>query len=104
MPVIEIELTDEVYAALNEWRRTSTQPRPNPANPEQIIVEPVFPSVEAYLHEVIQQNVSSVLTGRYELAPVRQIREQMQALENQLKEAQAKVVAVRSQQAKKAEL
>jgi len=96
MPIIQIELPDDVYDALNQWRRAATQPKQDPENPERTIVEPLFRNVDDYLREVLRQNIAQVLHGRYDPPSVRQLKEQLQALEHQIKEAQSAIVNVRT--------
>jgi DNA repair exonuclease SbcCD ATPase subunit len=96
MSIVQIELPDDVYEALNEWRRGATHVKQDPENSERTIVEPVFRSVDDYLREVLRQNIAQVLQGRHELPSVRQLKQQLQALEQQIKEAQSALVNVSS--------
>ena len=96
MPIIQIELPDDVYDALNEWRRGATHVKQDPENRERTIVEPVFASVDDYIREVLRQNIAQILHGRYEPPSVGQLKQQLQALEQQIKEAQSALVNVRT--------
>lgn len=88
---ITIEIPDNVYQALDAARRKMTKP-PIEREDGATIIEPVFPSVEAMISEILSVNIRSYIGQELADEETRQINEQIAALQRRLVEKTKPVV------------
>lgn len=88
---ITIEIPDKVYAALDAARRKMTKP-PTEREDGATIIEPVFPSVEAMISEILSVNIRSYIGQELVDEETKQINEQIAALQRRLVEKTKPVV------------
>lgn len=91
MPLKDVEITitipQSVHDALDALRKQNKVPKQDPNNPEATIFAPMFPSVEAWIEQVVDDNIAPILLQQAPSAAVQQLRDQMTVLETQIRTA-----------------
>lgn len=81
--IIQIEIADQTYAALQEALLKIQTQEPG-ENPGEVLIRPIFPDPAAWLKEIIMQNISQHVPTQPD-AEERALIAQAEALQKQAK-------------------
>jgi hypothetical protein len=91
---IHIHMPQRVYDILDTAIGNNRATRVDPTNPKRQITEPIFPSVEAWIENVVDQNVAPVLRQHAPPADTTALEAQMRELQAQIDKASKAVLQV----------
>jgi hypothetical protein len=92
---ITISIPEAVYQAVDAALKANKVQRPDPNNPDRLFLEPVQPSVEAFLEDIIEKNIAPVVRGAVVSADVVAIEAEIAAKQKELEGKRKAIQSVR---------
>ena len=96
---IVISIPEAVYKAVDAALKANKVQRPDPNNPDRFFLEPVQPSVEAFLEDIIENNIAPVVRGAVASPEIAAIEAEIAAKQKLLEQSRKAITGVKRVQA-----